>query len=158
MLNGRYADGTSWKAGTRLIHMTRADGPVLPCPAASSGQARVVVYREHRIRGRFIKPSFYCDDAEAALIYPGEYFTIALTPGKHNLSSSDQYTSVPLDAEAGSTYYVKVSLSKSEPMRPTFKVELVDVDAARRDLQKAKPAQAGHISRNDIVTANLPPK
>jgi hypothetical protein len=156
MLNGRYADGTSWKAGTRLMHMTRADGPAPPCPAVQAGQAQVVVYRDPRMTGKIIKPSFYCDDQEAALVYNGYYFTLSLSPGKHYLSSSDQYSSVPLDAASGATYYVKVSVTRGEALQAAFKAELVDTTEARKNFQKLKPARASHITRKDIVTTELP--
>jgi hypothetical protein len=108
--------------------------------------------------GRVIKPAVYCDDQEAAFMYSGRYFTAALPPGRHSLASDDQYTSVSLNAEAGHTYYVRVSLTRSEPMRATFKVEQVDGDTAAKDLRRLKPAEASQITRRDIVSTDLPLK
>jgi hypothetical protein len=158
VLAGQYADALAWKSGTRIMHLTRADVQEHPSVESEGAQAHVVFYRVHRLMGRFIKPAVYCDDQEAAFMYGGHYFTAALSPGKHSLASDDQYTSVSLDAEAGQTYYVRVALSRSEPMRATFKVEQVDSDTAANDLKRLKPAEASHITRRDIVSAELPAK
>jgi hypothetical protein len=158
VLAGQYADGLSWKSGTRIMHLTRAGAQEHPSIEAQGAQAHVVFYRVRRLMGRFIKPAVYCDDQEAAFMYGGHYFTAALSPGKHSLASDDQYTSVSLDAEPGQTYYVRVALSKSEPMRATFKVEQVDNETAAKDLRRLKPAEASHITRRDMVSADLPPK
>ena len=140
------------------MHLTRADAPNAASAEPNSTPAHVVIYRVPRMRGRLVKPSVYCDDQEAAFMYSGRYFTAALPPGKHSVASDDQYTSVSLNAEAGHTYYVRVSLARSEPMRATFKVEQVDGDTAATDLKRLKPAEASQITRRDIVSTDLPPK
>ena len=157
-LAGRYVDGLSWKSGARLIHLTRADAQDRSSPQTPKDQAHVVVYRVARYVGHLIKPSVYCDDQEAALMYSGRYFTVALSPGKHVIMSSDQYKFVSLDAEPGLTYYIRVAQSRSEGIRATFKVEQVDSTTASNELRRLKPAEASHITKRDIVSTDLAAK
>ncbi len=157
-LAGSYADGLSWKSGTRLIHLTRADAQDHSIPQTPIDQAHVVVYRVKRNMGHLVKPSVYCDDQEAALMYSGRYFTVAVSPGKHVVTSSDQYSSVSLDAESGRTYYIRVSLARGEMLKTTFKVEQVDGATAVNELLRVKPAETSHITRRDVVSTALPGK
>lgn len=154
-LAGHYADALSWKSATRLIHLTRADAQN---PQPQAAMAHVVVYRVTRYVGHLIKPSVYCDDQEAALMYSGRYFTVAVSAGKHTLTSSDQYKTVSLDAESGHTYYLRVSQSKGEGLHATFKIEQMDDATAANELRRLKPAEMNHITMRDIVTADLPAK
>jgi hypothetical protein len=157
-LAGRYADALAWKSGTRLMHLTRVDAQDHDRPQTHTDQAHVVVYRVARYVGHLIKPSVYCDDQEAALMYSGRYFTIALPPGKHVLVSSDQHESVSLDAQPRVTYYIRVAQSRSEGIRATFKVEQVDSARAANELRRLKPAETSQITRRDIVSTDLPAK
>lgn len=156
-LAGHYTDGLSWKAGTRLMHMTRADAQDHPGLDPNAGQAHVVFYRaKDSLRNR--NPSVYCDDQEAALMHTGYYFTVALSPGKHTLASSSEYIAVTLDAEPGATYYIRLALSKEGTLvRFRFGVEQVDSATALKEISKLKPAEASHITRRDTVsTAPIP--
>jgi hypothetical protein len=161
-LTGQYADGLSWKSGTRVMHLTRADMQEHPNPEANIGQAYVVVYRVKykpfhlKTGGIIIKPSIYCDDREVAFMYSGRYFTIALPAGKHTLSSSSQYKFISLDAQPGATYYVQVALTNDDAIRPWFGVEQVDGDRALKELGRLKPADARHITQPEMVSTNLP--
>jgi hypothetical protein len=44
VLAGHFADGLSWKSGTRLMHLTRADAQEHPTSEPPGAQARVVFY------------------------------------------------------------------------------------------------------------------
>jgi hypothetical protein len=156
-LAGHYADGLSWKSGTRLMHMTRADAQDNPAHDPKT-QAHVVFYRaKDSLTKR--NPSVYCDDQEVALMHTAYYFTVALSPGKHTLSSSSEYIAVTLDAEPGATYYIRLSLAKEGTMvRFRFGVEQVDGATALKEISKLKPAEASHITRRDIVSTALPAK
>ncbi len=147
-LAGHYAEGipSSPKKYTRLMHLSRPPGHVAP----QDRTVQVIVYRKGQYRGSFVKPSVYCDDSEVALTYSGEYFTIALPPGKHSIASSDELTSVSLDAQAGSTYYVRIGISKSGG----FSVEQVDAPVALKELKDVKPAKPNHITKPDFTSAS----
>jgi len=161
-LAGKYADGLSWKSGTRVMHLTRADVQEHISAEAKAGQAYVVVYRvkykpfHFKTGGIIIKPSVYCDDREVAYMYSGRYFTIALPAGKHTLSSSSQYKFVSLDAQPGATYYVQVALTNDDAIRPWFGVEQVDGDKALKELRRLKSADARHITQPEMVSTTLP--
>jgi len=157
-LAGRYADVLAWNSGTRLMHLTRADAQENHSPQTQTDQAHVVVYRVARYIGHLIKPSVYCDDQEAALMYSGRFFTIALSPGKHVLVSSNQHEAVSLDAQPGLTYYIRVKQSRSEGIRATFKVEQIDSATAENELLRLKPAETSQITRRDVVSTDLPAK
>ena len=162
-LAGQYADGLSWKSGTRKMHLS-LDVQEPPSAGAKTGQAYVVVYRVKfkpfhvKTGGVVIKPSIYCDDREVAFMYSGRYFTITVPAGKHTLSSSSQYKFLSLDAQPGATYYVKVQLTNDDQIRPWFGVEEVDRDKALDDLRRLKPADARNITKPEIVSTNLPAK
>jgi hypothetical protein len=99
-----------------------------------------------------IKPSVYCDDKEVALMYAQRFFTINLSPGQHRISSSDEHTVVSLDAKAGVTYYVRVSVVRGFWINNTFKVEQVDTNTAHGELATLKPAEPIHVKAPEIVS------
>lgn len=152
VLAGHYADGLDWKAGTRLMHLTRADATDHSSLDPKTGQAHVVVYRVGRLAGKVIKPSVYLDDKEAAFMYNGRYFTVALSQGKHMIASTGQYTAITLDAEPGVTYYIRVAQTNENFFIPTFGVQQVDSDEALKELRRVKPAEASQIIRQDVVS------
>ncbi|MGA2739290.1 MAG: hypothetical protein ABSG65_17855 [Bryobacteraceae bacterium] len=160
-LAGQYADGLSWKSGTRMMHLSR-DAQESPNAEAQASQAYVVVYRvkykpfHFKTGGIIIKPSVYCDDREVAFMYSGRYFTIAVPAGKHSLSSSSQYKFLSLKAQPGATYYVRIALTNDDAIRPWFGVEQVDADTALKELRHLKAADARHITKPEMVSTALP--
>jgi hypothetical protein len=81
-------------------------------------------------------------------MYSGEFFTVNLAPGNHTISSSDEHTSVSLDAQPGARDYIRVGLGKDGG----FSVESVDSVMGLKELKSLKPAGAHHITQPDIVS------
>jgi hypothetical protein len=129
-----------------------------PATEAKTGQAHVVVYRVSRYRDpKIIKPSIYCDGKEVALMYSGRFFTVNLSPGKHTITSSDEHTSVSLDAESGATYYVRIAVVKGVWVNNTFSVHQVDRTEASPELARLTPADAKHVTNPDLVSIEAIP-
>jgi hypothetical protein len=121
-----------------------------------TGPAHVVVYRPTHRDPKMIKPSVYCDGKEVALMYSGRFFTIALSPGKHTIASSNEQTSVSLDAKSGVTYYVRV-FAVGKWVRNQFSVEQVDASTALNGIASLKPADDSHVMAPEIVSIGAIP-
>jgi hypothetical protein len=107
--------------------------------------------------GKAIKPPIYFDDQQVGYLYNGRYFTIALTAGKHRLTSDDEETAVTLDPQPGATYYVRVGLSKSWKWVAHFSVQQVEQAPASEALKKMKPADAKHVTKPSLVSTAAEP-
>jgi hypothetical protein len=59
-------------------------------PKTSDSRALVYVYRYKQAMGMAIRPSIYCDNAEAARMQNGRYLELALKSGKHEFRSNDK--------------------------------------------------------------------
>jgi hypothetical protein len=121
---------------------------------AKTDLAHVVVYRTGLHRDpKIVKPSVYCGDEELALMYSGRYFTVALSPGKHEISSSNEHKApVELDAKPGDTFYVRVAVVKGKWLNNTFAAEQVDANTALKEIAHLKPADPDHVVARDIVS------
>jgi hypothetical protein len=126
---------------------------------AKTDHAHVVVYRVVHGTGGYgpIKPSVYCDDKEVALMYSGRYFIVALSPGKHKISSSNKNKAVSLDAKPGVTLYVRVVSVNGVFVNNTFGVEQVDANTALKEIERLKPADPSHVLAPEIVSISAIP-
>ena len=146
---------TVWICGVAsfLFGGTMAVAQDRPGVEAKTDQAHVVVYRTGLHRDpKMIKPSVYCDGKEVALMYSGLYFTVALSPGKHTITSSNEKSAVSLDAKPGATSYVRIAAVNGMFLRNTFGVEQVDAGTALKELARLKPADPSHVMAPEIVS------
>jgi len=147
-----------WGLWSLLICVAAAWGQEHPASEANAVRAQVVVYRPGIHRDpKLLKPSVYYDDKEVALMYSGRYFTIAIPPGKHRISSSDEHSVVELDAKPGETYYVRIVVVNGAWIRNTFSVERRDASEATKDLADLRPADTSHIRAPDVVSVGTLP-
>jgi hypothetical protein len=141
-----------------LLGASVAEAQDLPGAQAKADQAHVVVYRVNRHRDpKMIKPSVFCDDKEVALMYSDRFLTINLPPGKHTVKSSNEKTSVTLDAQPGVTYYIEIAAVNGIFLRNTFGVKQVDANTALKDTARLKPADDKHVMDKAMVSIGAMP-
>lgn len=70
--------------------------------------ALVVFYRPKRFMGSGLTPSVYMDGNELARLDNGRFFSIRLTPGKHQVSSSMKHPPLDVEVKSGETVYLEM--------------------------------------------------
>lgn len=86
-----------------------ANALIAPAPA---DKGQIVFYRESKLMGAAIGFKVREGDTELGKLRSGKYFVALVEPGRHEYNMQGEVKDVlPLEVEAGETYYVKASIS-----------------------------------------------
>lgn len=92
------------------VSAATAPQPVIPAPTAPPAEATICFYRISSLVGAAIHPSIFIDDGNVGSLGRGQKFAFTVSAGKHHIHSTAKNSSIDLDAKAGQTYYVRLSL------------------------------------------------
>lgn len=70
--------------------------------------ALIVFFRPQRHTGSALKPSVYIDSQQIARLENGRYFSLRLSPGKYQISSSMKQSPLDLDLKPGEAVYLEM--------------------------------------------------
>jgi hypothetical protein len=127
---------------------------------AQSSNATVYIYRIKE-SGWYAKTetAIYCDDVKIARIGHGQFFILALEPGKHRLAARDKKElALDLDFKPGETYYIRADMDLTRLRmfrKPNFRLSRIDTEQGTSDVKQTKPISAGDI-KDKRVSAKEP--
>jgi hypothetical protein len=147
----------------RMLHLSRD----LPVAAPKDDAAHVIVYLPQFTA---FTPSVYYDDRDLGRLKDHRYFNVAVPPGTHRFSSTDEESAAQIEAMPGAIYYVRLARSLSRPKLPSilrtsggpdanfFSVQEVDSSMARAEVKGLKPAGRAQILMPDVISVAPLPK
>ena len=81
---------------------------VVPTIAYGATDGLVVFYRPKRFIGSGLTPSVYVDGQQVARLDNGRYFSLPLSPGKHEITSSMKHAPLVIDVRNNDTVYLEM--------------------------------------------------
>lgn len=98
------------KSGLLYLQLSVIVGCYLAVATLAYGatDSLVVFYRPKRFIGSGLTPSVYVDGQQVARLDNGRYFSLPLSPGKHEITSSMKHASLSIDVRNNETVYLEM--------------------------------------------------
>ena len=123
--------------------------------AAADGTGYVVIYRQRRYVGSALEPPVFVDGRMVAKADNGRYFTVALNPGTHQITSNDRQSGIDVKLQAGQVRYVQVDIAPGA-MKGHGKLILMSDEQGPFEAGKLKAVDAGKVKEPGMVLYELP--
>jgi len=145
-----------------LLAACAAPGPVFEAvPAPARGYAIVYVYRPDHVPVSEAPANFYIDNVRFASLWTNNYTVLHLPARPLTLrqdwpmvKDASQTIRVPLDLQAGSTYYLRLDFKKvpapierGPKLDTVWALQHVPQDDALQELKSARLEPAGNVQR-----------
>lgn len=109
----------------------------------------IVFFREGHYVGKALKPSVYVDGKEVARLVNGQWFSIPIEPGKHEVSSSAKNEAATvIEVAPGQTDYVQMVITTGT-WRGAGRLIEVDPTAAQQQIAKLKQLDPKFLSQTE---------
>lgn len=79
-------------------------------PASSADDCLIVFFRPQRFVGSALKPPVYVDGQQIARLENGRYFSLRMSPGKHQITSSMKHSPLDLDLKPDEAVYLEMAI------------------------------------------------
>jgi hypothetical protein len=136
-----------------LICLALLAATILEADQAPKGY--VVVYRLKRFQGSALEPPVSCDGQLAAKMGNGRFFTLALPPGPHQLTTNNKGQMLEVVSHPNQVQYVQVII-ETGLAKGHGKLLLIGADQGSQEATLVKPVDPGKITDASLVLTEIP--
>jgi Protein of unknown function (DUF2846) len=121
---------------------------------AADSKGYVVVYRLKKFQGSALSPAVACDGQEAAKMSNGRFFTLALTPGSHQLTTNNK-EALEVVVKPNQVQYVQLIIEVGMA-KGHGKLLLMGEGQGNQDASLVTALSADKVKNSSIVMTSLP--
>lgn len=115
-------------------------------PAQISNSAPVLhIYREKGEMGVISRPTVSCDNFPLARIPNGRLYTIKVSPGWHEIGTTDKPAPIRIDVKADNEYFVRIDYPLNSAFSLGATPVLVPTEQGRREIAGLRPLEGRYI-------------
>jgi len=123
--------------------------------AAEAPNGYVVVYRLKRFQRSALEPPVSCDGQLAAKMGNGRFFTLALPPGTHQLTTNKKGQTLEVTTRPNQIQYVQLSI-EAGLAKGHGKLLLMGADQGSQEATLVKAVDSGKIKDTSLVLTEIP--
>ena len=121
---------------------------------AANSKGYVVVYRLKKFQGSALSPAVACDGRETAKMSNGRFFTLALTPGSHQLTTNNK-EALEVVVKPNQVQYVQLIIEVGMA-KGHGKLLLIGEGQGSQEAGLVTALSADKVKDSSIVTTSLP--
>jgi Protein of unknown function (DUF2846) len=122
---------------------------------AANSKGYVVVYRLKKFQGSALSPAVACDGRETAKMSNGRFFTLALTPGAHQLTTNNKGEALEVVVKPNQVQYVQLIIEVGMA-KGHGKLLLIGEGQGSQEAGLVTALSADKVKDSSIVTTSLP--
>jgi hypothetical protein len=122
---------------------------------AADSKGYVVVYRLKKFQGSALTPAVACDGQEAAKMSNGRFFTLALTPGSHHLTTNNKGEALEVVVKPNQIQYVQLIIEVGMA-KGHGKLLLIGEGQGSQEASLVTALSADKVKDSSIVQTSLP--